>query len=124
MIHSATQLKALVRNKSRGDSTKAQIIIRTYVMERFLERISLSKYKNNFVIKGGFLISSIVGIDTRATMDIDGTIKNLPLTVETAKSMIEEIITISLEDNTNFSITDIHEAMQSVNNLLDTLDSK
>jgi len=73
-------------------------------MERFLERISLSKYKNNFVIKGGFLISSIVGIDTRATMDIDGTIKNLPLTVEIAKSMIEEIITISLEDNTNFSI--------------------
>ena len=111
MIRSATQLKALVRNKSKGDSAKAQIIIRTYVMERFLERIALSKYKNNFVLKGGFLISSIVGIDSRATMDIDGTIKKLPLTTETIESMIEEIITISLEDNTHFSIIGIHKIM-------------
>jgi Domain of unknown function (DUF1814). len=111
MIRSATQLKALVRNKSKGDSAKAQIIIRTYVMERFLERIALSKYKNNFVLKGGFLISSIVGIDSRATMDIDGTIKKLPLTTETIESMIEEIIMISLEDNTHFSIIGIHKIM-------------
>ena len=91
MIRSATQLKALVRNKSKGDSAKAQIIIRTYVMERFLERIALSKYKNNFVLKGGLLFSSIVGIDSRATMDVDGTIKNLPLTVGTTKSMVEDL---------------------------------
>ena len=80
-------------------------------MERFLERISLSKYGSNFVLKGGFLISSIVGIDTRSTMDIDGTIKNLELTVDTAKSMIEEIIAIPLKDNTTFSIKNIEAIM-------------
>jgi Domain of unknown function (DUF1814). len=111
MIHSSTQLKALVRNKAKGDSTKAQIIIRSYIMERFLERISLSKYGNNFVLKGGFLISSIVGLDTRSTMDIDGTIKNLVLTVATVQEMIEEIIAITLDDNTIFSIKNISEIM-------------
>ena len=75
MIHTSTQLKALVRNISKGNSAKAQIIIRRYVMERFLERVALSKYRNNFVLKGGFLVSSIVGIDARSTMDIDGTIQ-------------------------------------------------
>lgn len=112
MIHTATQIKALVRNKSKGNSTKAQILIRSYFMERFLERVSLSEYKNNFVLKGGFLISSIVGIDLRSTMDIDGTIKNMSLTIETAKSMIEKIIAIQLEDSTSFIIKRIEEIME------------
>lgn len=61
-------------------------------MERFLERISLSKYRNNFILKGGMLVSAMVGLDTRSTMDIDTTIKNMPLSVENAKEMIEEIM--------------------------------
>ena len=111
MIRTATQLKALVKNKSGGDSNKAQTIIRCYMMERFLERIALSAYSNNFVLKGGFLISSILGLDARATMDIDVTLKNLSLTVEIAKKMTEEIIAIPLEDNTAFSIKSIGEIM-------------
>ena len=79
MIHTARQLKALVRNHSGGDSTKAQILIRNYVMERFLERLSMSKYKNNLVVKGGVLVASIVGLDNRSTMDVDTTLKDLPL---------------------------------------------
>ncbi len=59
MIKSSTQIKALVRNMSGGNSTKAQIIIRNYIMERFLERLSLSSYKENIIVKGGVLISSI-----------------------------------------------------------------
>lgn len=66
--------------------------MRNYVMERFLERISLSKYRNNFILKGGMLVSAMVGLDTRSTMDIDTTIKNMPLSVENAKEMIEEIM--------------------------------
>ena len=60
-------------------------------MERFLERISLSKYRNNFILKGGMLVSAMVGLDTRSTMDIDTTIKNMPLSVENAREMIEEM---------------------------------
>lgn len=59
MIKTATQLKAKVRNLSAGDSRKAQILIRNYVMERFLERVALSQYRNNFILKGGMLVGSI-----------------------------------------------------------------
>ena len=79
MIRSATQLKAKVRNISGGDSTKTQTLIRNFIMERFLERIALSPYRNNFVLKGGMLVSAVIGLDTRATMDIDATVKSLEL---------------------------------------------
>lgn len=111
MIKTSRQLKALVRNLTKGDSLQAQIIMRNYVMERFLERISLSKYRNNFILKGGMLVSAMVGLDTRSTMDIDTTIKNMPLSVETAKEMIEEIIAISIDDGMTFSIKSVIEIM-------------
>ena len=79
MIHNSTQLKAIVRNKANGDSDKSLVIIRKFVMERFLERLSVSKYKNMFIIKGGMLVSSIVGIENRATMDIDTNIRGFDL---------------------------------------------
>ena len=84
MIRTATQLKAKVRNLSGGDSTKAQTLIRNFIMERFLERIALSQYRNNFILKGGMLVSAVVGLDTRATMDIDTTVKSLELSKENA----------------------------------------
>lgn len=71
MIRNAVQLKAKVRNLSGGDNTKALTLIRIFLMERFLERVALSKYRNNFILKGGMLVSSMVGLNTRATMDID-----------------------------------------------------
>lgn len=111
MIRTSRQLKALVRNMTHGDSTQAQIIIRNYVMERFLERISLSIYRNNFILKGGMLVAAMVGIDVRSTLDIDTTIKNMPLTLETAKGMIEEIISIPIDDGITFSITKILKIM-------------
>ena len=73
MIHTSIQLKALVHNISKGESSKAQIIIRSYVMERFLERLSLSPYRNNLILKGGVLVSAIIGRDNRSTMDVDTT---------------------------------------------------
>ena len=71
MIHTAKQLKDKVKNMSGGNSEVAQALIRTYFMERFLERVSVSEYRNNFILKGGMLVASIVGVDMRATMDID-----------------------------------------------------
>ena len=111
MIKTSRQLKALVRNLTKGDSLQAQIIMRNYVMERFLERISLSKYRNNFILKGGMLVSAMVGLDTRSTMDIDTTIKNMPLSVENASEMIEEIIAVPIDDGMTFSIKSVGEIM-------------
>lgn len=111
MIHTSRQLKALVRNLSKGDSMQAQILIRNYIMERFLERLSLSPYQGNFILKGGILVSAMVGIDTRSTMDIDATIKNLPLSAQTAESILAEIISIPIDDGVLFKMERISEIM-------------
>jgi predicted nucleotidyltransferase component of viral defense system len=104
MIKTATQLKAKIRNLSDGNSLKAQALIRNYIMERFLERISLSDYRDNLILKGGMLVSSIVGLETRTTMDIDTTIQSLLVTMSEAKRIIEAIISVVLEDNVSFNI--------------------
>lgn len=90
---------------------QAQILIRNYIMERFLERLSLSPYRGNFILKGGMLVSAMVGLDTRSTVDIDTTIKNLSLTVESAENILAEIITIPVEDDVLFKIEYISEIM-------------
>lgn len=111
MIHTSRQLKALVRNRSNGNSAQAQTIIRNYIMERFLERISLSKYRDHFILKGGMLVSALVGLENRATMDIDTTIKNLPLSVDDVTDIITEIIKVAVEDGIAFSIKRVFEIM-------------
>ena len=72
------------------------------MLERFLERVSLSSYRENFIIKGGFLISSMVGLDTRAAMDMNATIKGYPVNSETIRTMVEEIIAIPVNDSISF----------------------
>lgn len=112
MIHTAKQLKDKVKNLSAGNSDVAQALIRNFIMERFLERVSLSEYRNNFILKGGMLVASIVGIDMRATMDIDTTIKGLPLNEQDARKIIEEICNIEIEDGVSFHITSVREIME------------
>lgn len=111
MIHTSKQLKDKVRNSSKGNSDVAKAMIRIFIMERFLERVSLSKYKNNFILKGGMLVASIVGVDMRATMDIDTTVKSLPLNEKDAERIISEICDISIEDRVHFQITSITNIM-------------
>ncbi|MEG0780680.1 MAG: nucleotidyl transferase AbiEii/AbiGii toxin family protein [Oscillospiraceae bacterium] len=111
MIRTSKQVKDLVRNRSKGSSTQAQIILRNYMMERFLERVSLSKYRENFILKGGMLVSAMVGLDTRSTMDIDTTLKNLPLSIETAGTMLSEIVSVPIDDGLSFLIKGIAEIM-------------
>jgi len=112
MIKTATQLKAKVRNLSGGDSTKAQTLIRNFIMERFLERISLSQYRNNFILKGGMLVASVVGLDARATMDIDTTVKSLSLSKEHAQRIVEDIIAVEIPDGLRFRITKVTDIME------------
>ena len=111
MIHTSKQLKDKVRNISKGDNEVAKALIRIFMMERFLERVSLSKYKNNFILKGGMLVASIVGVDMRATIDIDTTVKALPLNEVDAERIVTEICEILLEDGVNFKITSVTNIM-------------
>jgi len=112
VISSSRQLKDKVKNISGGNSNKATTLIRNFMMERFLERVSLSKYRDNFILKGGMLVASIVGVDMRATMDIDTTVKALPLNEEAVQRIIDEICTISVEDNVSFRIKSTKTIME------------
>lgn len=112
MIHTSRQLKAFVQNCSCGDSAKAQIILQKYMMERLLERISLSKYRDHFILKGGMLVSALVGMENRSTMDIDTTVKDLMLTVDEVTNILTEIMMIDVEDGVLFSIKKVSEIME------------
>lgn len=108
-IKNAMSLKAYIKNKSIERNIPAQLVMQNYMLERLLERISISKYKNNFIIKGGFLISSIVGIDSRTTMDLDTTVKGLNLSKETLKYVFSEVCNINLNDNITFDILNLED---------------
>ena len=111
MIKTAKQLKDLIRNLSKKKSADAQILMRNYMMERFLERISLSQYQDKFILKGGMLVAAMVGLDARATMDIDATIKGADVNVEAVESIIMDIISVPMEDGVTFRIKQITEIM-------------
>ena len=100
-------IKGKIRSLAEKKNLKSQEVLQIYFFERFLERLSKSKYKNNFVIKGGFLISSLIGIENRTTMDMDTTIKGIALKEEKIKDIVEEIININVEDGIRFEIKDI-----------------
>ena len=112
MISTARQLKDLIRNLSRKKSADAQILMRNYMMERFLERISLSEYKDQFILKGGMLVAAMIGLDARATMDLDATIKNTTISVTDVEMIISRIISIPLDDGVSFHIKRISAIME------------
>lgn len=112
MITTARQLKDLIRNLSKKKSADAQILMRNYMMERFLERISLSEYKEQFILKGGMLVAAMVGVDARSTMDLDAAVKGTNVSVEDIEKIILNIISIPIEDGVSFRIKRISEIME------------
>lgn len=100
-------IKGKIRSLAKKKNLKSQEVLQIYFFERFLERLSKSQYKNNFVIKGGFLISSLIGVENRTTMDMDTTIKGIALKEERIKEIVEEIININIDDGIKFEIKDI-----------------
>lgn len=103
------QLKAIIKNIAKEKSISAQLVMQNFMMERLLERISLSSYRDHFILKGGFLIAAMVGFDTRATMDMDATIKGIPMSEQSVKNMFLEICKIELQDDVVFSFLSISE---------------
>lgn len=111
MIKTAKQLKDLIRNLSKEKSADAQLIMRNYMMERFLERLSLSEYKDKFILKGGMLVAAMVGLDARSTMDLDATVKGANITVEDVENMISSIVAVPLGDSVKIRLKRISEIM-------------
>lgn len=104
MIKNAKSLMDKSRNLAKNCNITANEVLQNYMFERILERLSVSKYKNNFILKGGLLLSSIMGIDTRTTMDMDTCIKGIYLTDEQLYKVLQEILNIDVGDNVSFEI--------------------
>lgn len=100
-------IKAKIRNLAKNNNLSSQEVLQMFLFERFLERLSKSKYKSNFVIKGGLLVSSMIGINNRTTMDMDSTIKGIALNEENITKVVDSIISIDVDDGIEFEIKDI-----------------
>ncbi|MCL2537286.1 MAG: nucleotidyl transferase AbiEii/AbiGii toxin family protein [Coriobacteriia bacterium] len=92
---------------ARKNNLAANTVLQNYMMERFLERVSESPYCDNFILKGGFLIAAMIGIDLRSTIDIDATIKGVPVSEAEILKIISEIVAIPAPDNVSFEIKSI-----------------
>ncbi len=100
----AMSLKAKIRNIAKQKNIPAQVILQNYMFERLLVRLARSEYKDKFVLKGGMLVAAIVGLDNRATMDLDTTLKSLPLTPEAITSALQNICAIESDDDVTFEV--------------------
>jgi len=100
----AMQFKARMRNLALKNRVSAQAVLQNFMLERLLERISVSPYKDKFVLKGGMLIASMVGIDNRTTMDMDATVLGMPLSEESLHFALTDICAVQLNDDTSFAL--------------------
>lgn len=109
MIKNKDSLKVKVSNLALSTNIPNKYLIQSFMLEALLKRISVSKYKDKFIIKGGLLLSSIFGVNLRSTMDLDTTIKGLPLDRTTITKVVNEIISIDLKDNIKLEIENIKD---------------
>lgn len=108
------QLKGRIKNLAKENNADPRLLMRLYMMERFIERASVSKYKDNFIIKGGILVTSLVGISLRSTLDIDSTIKNQSISEYDAKKMIDDICKIDIGDGISFEVKESSTIMDEM----------
>ena len=107
MIKNVKSLKDQAKNIAKENNISIQQVLQNYMFERILERLSKSKYKENFIIKGGLLLSSIMGINLRTTMDIDTNVTGINLEKEELLKILSEILNIDIGDNVSFIIEKI-----------------
>lgn len=103
-MSNAMSLKAKIRNIAKQKNIPAQVILQNYMFERFLVRLARSEYNDKFVLKGGMLVAAIVGLDNRATMDLDTTLKSLPLKPEVIMQALTSVCSNSAGDDVTFEI--------------------
>ncbi len=103
-MKSAMQLKALIRNFAVEKGLQPEIILRNYMLERFLERVSLSEYRHQLILKGGLLIANLIGIESRSTMDLDATVKGVRLTEKELTKMLNKIFDVPVDDGVQMTL--------------------
>jgi predicted nucleotidyltransferase component of viral defense system len=103
------QMKDLLNNMAKKTGVNVQILQRNYMMERLLERISLSKYMDNFILKGGILVAAMVGIDSRSTMDLDASVKNIELSRDGIEKIFSDLVSMDIGDDVSIVIKSIDE---------------
>ena len=108
-MKTSTQLKAKARNLAAKTNTPPHIIQRNYFLERFLERVSLSGYKDSIVLKGGVLITSLLGIEARVTVDLDATMRARGLSADEITGIVGEVLRTPVDDSVIFTLTGIEE---------------
>lgn len=112
MIAGARRVKDLIRNRAEGDSAKSQMLLRHYAMERFLERLSVSDYSGDFIIKGGMLVSSLIGVNERTTRDIDATMRGHDMSLDGVSRILNEIAAIDIGDGFIFELGEPQNIME------------
>lgn len=108
-MKNAMQLKAAINKMAKEKHIPSQLVMQNYMLERLLERIAHSKYQSNFILKGGLLIASMVGLHSRATMDMDATIRNHPVNENSIKKMFEKIVSIPIDEDITFSFQGVED---------------
>ena len=108
------QIKGRIKSVAKQNNADARTLMRIYMMERFLERLAQSEYRNNFIIKGGILVTAMIGVAHRSTMDIDTSMKNLNLSAEDALRVVNQVKDIDLDDGVSFEVKDVSNIMDEM----------
>lgn len=108
------QIKGRIKSVAKQNNADARTLMRIYMMERFLERLAQSEYRDNFIIKGGILVTAMIGVAHRSTMDIDTSMKNLNLSAEDALRVVNQVKNIDLDDGVSFDVKDVSNIMDEM----------
>lgn len=108
------QIKGRIKSVAKQNNADARTLMRVYMMERFLERLAQSEYRDNFIIKGGILVTAMIGVAHRSTMDIDTSMKNLNLSAEDALRVVNQVKDIDLDDGVSFEVKDVSNIMDEM----------
>lgn len=108
------QIKGRIKSVAKQNNADARTLMRIYMMERFLERLARSEYRDNFIIKGGILVTAMIGVAHRSTMDIDTSMKNLNLSAEDALQVVNQVKDIDLDDGVSFEVKDVSNIMDEI----------
>ena len=108
------QIKGRIKSVAKQNNADARTLMRIYMMERFLERLAQSEYRDNFIIKGGILVTAMIGVTHRSTMDIDTSMKNLNLSAEDALRVVNQVKDIDLDDGVSFDVKDVSNIMDEM----------
>lgn len=108
------QIKGRIKSVAKQNNADARTLMRIYMMERFLERLAQSEYRDNFIIKGGILVTAMIGVAHRSTMDIDTSMKNLNLSAEDALRVVNQVKDIDLDDGVSFDVKDVFNIMDEM----------